>query len=59
MRENYKIKIHNMNTNRIHVYKIFATSFENACLQAKCYIIINVCSKRKCRIIITHKKTKQ
>lgn len=35
MRENYKIKIHDMTTNRIHVYKVFATSFEDAFLQAK------------------------
>lgn len=35
MRENYEIKIHDMTTNRIHVYKVFATSFEDAYLQAK------------------------
>lgn len=35
MRENYKIKIHDMTKNRIHVYKVFATSFEDAYLQAK------------------------
>lgn len=35
MRKNYAIKIHDMTTNRIHVYKVFATSFEDAFLQAK------------------------
>ena len=35
MRENYEIKIHDMTKNRIHVYKVFATSFEDAYLQAK------------------------
>lgn len=35
MRKNYKIEIHDMTTNRIHVYKVFATSFEDAYLQAK------------------------
>lgn len=35
MRENYEIEIHDMTTNRIHEYKVFATSFEDAYLQAK------------------------
>lgn len=35
MRENYEIRIHDMTTNRIHVYKVLATSFEDAYLQAK------------------------
>ena len=35
MRKNYAIEIHDMTKNRIHVYKVFATSFEDAYLQAK------------------------
>lgn len=35
MRKNYAIVINDMTTNREHVYKVFATSFEDACLQAK------------------------
>lgn len=35
MRKNYEIEIHDMSTNKIHVYEVFATSFEDAYLQAK------------------------
>lgn len=35
MRKNYEIKIHDMTTNRIYVYKTFAISLEDAYLQAK------------------------
>ena len=35
MKRNYSIEIHDMTTNRIHVYEVFATSFEDAYLQAK------------------------
>lgn len=35
MRKNYAIEIHDMTINRIHVYKIYAISFEDAYLQAK------------------------
>jgi hypothetical protein len=35
MRKNYAIKIHDMTTNRIHVYEVLAISFEDAFLQAK------------------------
>lgn len=35
MRKNYEIKIHDMTTNRIYEYKTFATSIEDAYLQAK------------------------
>lgn len=35
MRKNYAIEIHDMTTNRIHVYKVYAISFEDAYLQAK------------------------
>ena len=35
MRKNYAITIHDMSINRIHVYKVYATSFEDAYLQAK------------------------
>lgn len=35
MRKNYEIKIHDMNTNRIYIYKTFAISLEDAYLQAK------------------------
>lgn len=35
MRKNYAIEIHDMTTNSRHVYKVFATSIEDAYLQAK------------------------
>lgn len=35
MRINYAIVIHDMTTNRKNVYKVFATSMEDAYLQAK------------------------
>lgn len=35
MRKNYAIEIHDMTNDRIHVYEVFATSFEDAYLQAK------------------------
>lgn len=35
MRKNYAIEIHDMSTNKIHVYKVLAISFEDAYLQAK------------------------
>lgn len=35
MRKNHAIKIHDMTTNRIHVYEVFTISFEDAVLQAK------------------------
>ena len=35
MRKNYAITIHDMTINRIHVYRVYAISFEDAYLQAK------------------------
>lgn len=35
MKEEYEIEIHNMTKNRIDVYEVLATSFEDAYLQAK------------------------
>ena len=35
MKENYDIKIHDMDTNKIYIYNTFATSLEDAYIQAK------------------------
>lgn len=35
MKRNYDVEIHDLETDITHVYEIFATSFEDAFLQAK------------------------
>lgn len=45
MKEKYEIKLHDITTNRIYIYKTYAISLEDAYLQAKmihsCYMYTN------------------